>query len=106
MIKNNKIGPPINSINYNDHVKIPKNIPMLQEVVKVVIVELVAKRIQLKCYQLRQAQANNKKTNPVRKLEGILYEVQNVCITFINTITTKQTNQQKLNSSNSILFFG
>lgn len=78
---------------------------MLQEVVKVVIVELVANRIQLKCYPLRQAQAKNKKTNPVRKLEGIHYEVQNVCIRFIHTLTNQPIKQTNLNKILQIQFY-
>lgn len=59
---------------------------MLQEVVKVVIVgavAVVAIQIRLKFYQLQQAQANNKITKAVRKLDGIHFEVQNVCIALI-----------------------
>lgn len=58
---------------------------VLQEVVIVAIVVRVAVaviQIQLKFYQLHQAQANNKtlKINRVRKSDGIHSEVQNVCI--------------------------
>lgn len=58
---------------------------VLQEVVKVAIVVRVAVAvipIQLKFYQLQQAQTNNKKLKikQVHKSDGIHSEVQNVCI--------------------------
>lgn len=58
---------------------------VLQEVVKVAIAVRVAAAvipIQLKFYQLQQAQTNNKihKINRVHKWDGIHFEVQNVCI--------------------------